>query len=195
MPIAASMAATAANATSSSIVKRRSATDEPMSAVIGLDVRHRQLAVERRHLAAQHRRERQRFATGPRHDRQAVHGVLGVRQVHLGGRVAIEAGVLHVADDADDRLLAAPHLLARQPDADVNRLADRILARPVPRCGGLVDQHHLGTVLVVVGVEHPSRLQRDPHGHEVTGRHDAHAGRRRVGGVRLAGVGEARCSR
>ena len=73
--------------------------------------------------------------------------VLLVRQVNLGRRVLVEAAVLDVTDDADDRLRSVARV-ARELRADSNLLSNGVLSREVSPCGRSLMRTTSGLVAV-----------------------------------------------
>jgi len=103
------------------------------------------------------------FAAGPRQNRNGQKTNrkcrLRNRQVELHGRRSIQRIVMNVTDDADDR--------ARRDagSADMDVLAERILAGQIFAGGGFVHQHHLLGILGVIGLKN--------RGHATVGRPSA----------------------
>ena len=94
-------------------------------------------------------------------------GEAWMRPVGHGARLRVETLMAHVADDADD------FVVARVVPGDADLLADRILAGPVPPRHRLVDDDPVGDVALVGLVEEPAFEQRNAHRLEVVPGHDA----------------------
>ena len=173
-------------------MKRRPASDASTSAGEALDIGEGQQGIEPGHVMPQRGNGDDAIRRRAHGDGEGVHRMLLVRQVDLGRRVLVEAVVLDVADDADDRLRSIARL-ARELRADPNLLSNGVLSREKSLCGPFVDEDDLRTRRRITSVEWPAVADRDPHRLEVVRADDPHGGRRhrcRVG-LRLAFVTEA----
>ncbi len=120
------------------------------------DVGDRQLRVERPH-QPDDRRDDPAGVAGGSHG-NGHRSVRVPRERPVGHRAAfgIEAGVLDVADHADDFVLQVV-------PGDADTLADRILARPVPERHGLVDDDAAFGVGGIVVAQEPAPEERNAH--------------------------------
>ena len=86
--------------------------------------------------------------------------------IHLGDRIAIEAEVPDIVDDADNAQPGA----GLEAGGDAQAATDRVLVREIPALHRPVDDRDaIGASGVRVG-EEATVDQRDPHGREVAGR-------------------------
>ena len=115
---------------------------------------------------------------------KASTGLLLVRQVDLGRRVLVQASVLDVPHDTDDRLRSTADA-AHQLGADANLLTHGVPGRKVSPCGLFVDEDDLRTRRRITAVEWPPRADGNPHHLEVVGTDDPQRRRRHRCRIRL----------
>ena len=151
MPIAASVSAVAAKSASRNVTNRGCDSAASATPLHGLDVRHREVAIDRPDGVANLPGERQRIAVGLHHQRHAarrrtdVRGQLRVRDIHLGARLFDDRVVPHRADDADD---GQPGLVV---GAHHELPADRVFVGPVARRHRVVDDRDGHRVFTIGG--------------------------------------------
>ena len=77
-----------------------------------------------------------RVAVSSGHDPDRAEQILLEWDIHGRTRIAIEPGLMDIADDADDVAVAVGSV------ADIDALPDRVLAREVAIDEGLIDDRH-----------------------------------------------------
>src|SRR5687768_4548478 len=95
-------------------------------------------------------------------------------EVDFGLGRAVEPGLAHAADDADD--FTADRYAVHRP-AELDAFTDRLFALEVLRRRGFAEQYDRHSAGTIALVEQTSTLQRNAHRLDVTGCHNAHAQR------------------
>ena len=126
--------------------------------------RERLLGVERSHRRAKRRHDGGRVRRRPHEDVHPAEVPVLVGDVDVRPD-AVPFPIANVAHDPDNRVPWGVAPEAPEPEP----LADRVAAGPETPGRRLVDEHDLGRVRAVGGVEEAAALQRDPHRAEVTG--------------------------